>query len=350
MDSEQLFDTLFPGFFEQEGVRSLPETYVFTELAMDLREPLPCTDPLPCPEEISFRAYQGPVETLRDAVRRVEEDWVQYFHQGGRYFCAFSGEKIAAFCILTDFGTAGSLRVGGPGCVGTVPDFRKRGIGLEMVRQATGILQREGFVLSWIHWTHLSDWYRKLGYKPVLTWNREGFVRVEKPPAPVRPDMQWVRERIRLVDSGKKRYLPLLLLADEQEDMIDRYLDRGTLYVLSDRGTPIAECVVTDEGDGVLEIKSLAVDPAFQGKGFGRAMIRYVEESYRDRYMILQAGTGDSPLTLPFYESCGFERHHAVKDFFTGHYDHPIVEGGKLLRDMIVLRKRIGAAGKEETP
>ena len=154
----------------------------------------------------------------------------------------------------------------------------------------------------------------------------------------------------KISDERKKQYLSLLLLADEQEDMLDRYLDRGTMYVLSDQGKPIAECVVTDEGNGVLEIKSLAVDPAFQGRGFGRAMIRYVEERYRDRYPILQVGTGDSPLTLPFYESCGFERHHELKDFFTDHYDHPIVESGKLLRDMIVLRKKIGADRKEGTP
>ena len=33
---------------------------------------------------------------------------------------------------------------------------------------------------------------------------------------------------------NKKRYLDLLLLADEQESMIDRYLERGDMFVLSD--------------------------------------------------------------------------------------------------------------------
>ena len=32
---------------------------------------------------------------------------------------------------------------------------------------------------------------------------------------------------IKIVKDDKKRYLDLLLLADEQEDMIDRYLERG---------------------------------------------------------------------------------------------------------------------------
>ena len=68
---------------------------------------------------------------------------------------------------------------------------------------------------------------------------------------------------IRNVEKDKKRYLELLLLADEQEDMIDRYLERGTMYVLEDGGVK-AECVVTDEGDGILELKNIAVQPDAQ--------------------------------------------------------------------------------------
>ena len=52
-------------------------------------------------------------------------------------------------------------------------------------------------------------------------------------------------------------------------------------------------------------------------------------------------GTGDSPLTIPFYEKCGFVRHHVVKDFFTQNYDYEIWEEGVLLRDMIYLSKTI---------
>ena len=39
---------------------------------------------------------------------------------------------------------------------------------------------------------------------------------------------------IREIHENKKQFLPLLLLADEQEDMIDRYLERGTMYVLEE--------------------------------------------------------------------------------------------------------------------
>jgi hypothetical protein len=57
--------------------------------------------------------------------------------------------------------------------------------------------------------------------------------------------------KITEITENKKQYLNLLLLADEQEDMIDRYLMRGRMFILTD-GIVKAECVVTDEGEGVL--------------------------------------------------------------------------------------------------
>ena len=145
---------------------------------------------------------------------------------------------------------------------------------------------------------------------------------------------------IRKVETDKKRYLDLLLLADEQEDMVDRYLDRGTMYVLEDGGVK-AECVVIEEGDGVLELKNIAVEPAAQGKGYGKALIDFLIETYAGQYTVLQVGTGDSPSTIPFYESCGFRRHHLVKNFFTDHYDHPIYEGEVQLVDMVYLQREL---------
>ena len=142
---------------------------------------------------------------------------------------------------------------------------------------------------------------------------------------------------IREIDN-KRDYLPLLLLADEQENMIDLYLDRGTMFLLEDDGVVMGECVVTDEGNGVLEIQNLAVSQTYQGKGYGKKLIEYVVDRYKDQYAVLQVGTGDSPLTVPFYEKCGFIRHHMVRNYFTEYYDHPIFESGVQLVDMIVLR------------
>lgn len=129
-------------------------------------------------------------------------------------------------------------------------------------------------------------------------------------------------------------------MADEQEDMIDRYIDSGIMYVLDDDGIK-CECVVMDEGNGVLEIKNLAVYPECQRKGYGRAMIDFIAARYKGQFSVLQVGTGDSPLTVPFYEKCGFARSHCVKNFFTENYDHPIFECGIQLVDMVYLRRKL---------
>ena len=146
--------------------------------------------------------------------------------------------------------------------------------------------------------------------------------------------------KIKEVKENKKQFLSLLILADEQENMIDRYIERGTMFVLDDGGIK-CECVVTDEGCGILEIKSIATKPDCQGKGYGKAMIDFIAAKYKGKYSILQVGTGDSLATIPFYEKCGFTRSHIIKNFFVENYDHPIYECGVQLVDMIYLRKKI---------
>lgn len=144
--------------------------------------------------------------------------------------------------------------------------------------------------------------------------------------------------RIIEIQKDKKAYIDLLLLADEQEDMIDRYLKRGTMYALVDDGVK-AICVVTDEGNATLEIKNIAVRPEYQHKGYGRKLIAFIEQKFKGLYTILKVGTGDSPLTIPFYKKCGFQESYRVKDFFIENYDHPIFECGKQLTDMVYLEK-----------
>ena len=100
------------------------------------------------------------------------------------------------------------------------------------------------------------------------------------------------------VKENKKQYLDLLLLADEQEDMVDRYLDNGKMYVLDDNGVK-CECVINDEENDILEIKNIATVPEYQGKGYARALI----------------------------------------EFIVNNYDHPIYENGMQLVDMVYLQR-----------
>ena len=171
----KLFDSMFPGFFNETGIKSMAEKSIYAELVMDLRKAAPKPAAYPCPDSIVFDIFHGEIEKLTEAVGRVDQEWIRYFGGKNRTFCAFEKDTIASFCILEDWGRQGTLRIGGPGCVGTVQKYRKRGIGLEMVRRATNILKDEGFDISWIHYTHLQDWYEKLGYQTVLKWNCKGI-------------------------------------------------------------------------------------------------------------------------------------------------------------------------------
>lgn len=145
--------------------------------------------------------------------------------------------------------------------------------------------------------------------------------------------------KIRKVTTEKKTYIELLLLADEQENMIDKYLERGEMFVLDDNGVK-AECVVTKEADGVYEIKNIAVLPDYQRMGYGKCLIEFVFTNYAGCKEIL-VGTGDVPSTLSFYTNCGFRESHRVKNFFIDNYDHLMFEDGIQLVDMVYLKKTI---------
>lgn len=145
------------------------------------------------------------------------------------------------------------------------------------------------------------------------------------------------------VSENKKQFLELLLLGDEQESMIDRYLERGELHILFDLEElkPTGVAVVTEEGEDICELKNLAIAPAFQRKGLGTKVVDYLCRHYRHRFHTMQVGTGDSRQTTSFYRHCGFNYSHTLKNFFTDNYDHPIVEEGKVLKDMLYFSKRL---------
>ena len=146
--------------------------------------------------------------------------------------------------------------------------------------------------------------------------------------------------KIEEVLGDRRRFLDLLLLGDEQESMIDAYLDRGDMFALYDGGLK-SICVVTREGDSICELKNIATYEECQGQGYGRRLVEYILEYYRGRCRVMTVGTGDCPRILRFYERCGFVVSHRVKNFFVDHYDHPIFDGGEQLVDMIYLQKEL---------
>ena len=148
--------------------------------------------------------------------------------------------------------------------------------------------------------------------------------------------------RIERITENKKQFLDLLLLADEQEDMIDKYLPNGVLFALYDDDLK-SICVVVPIDDETCELKSIATYKQYQGRGYGRQLINYISDFYKDDYQTMLVGTGEVPKILSFYESCGFEKYHRIKNFFTNNYNQPIFEGNTPLVDMVYLKKNLHA-------
>ena len=146
--------------------------------------------------------------------------------------------------------------------------------------------------------------------------------------------------RIERIIGNKKQYLDLLLLADEQEDMIDKYLESGDMFALYDDNLKTV-CVVVATDKETCELKNIATYKKYQGKGYAGALIKFVTDYYKNNYKTMLVGTGETPAILSFYESCGFEKSHRIRNFFTDNYNHPMFEDGIQLIDMVYLKKSL---------
>jgi GNAT superfamily N-acetyltransferase len=153
--------------------------------------------------------------------------------------------------------------------------------------------------------------------------------------------------KIEQITENKKQFLDLLLLADEQETMIDKYLTNGDLFVLYDVYLK-SVCVVAPIDSETCDLKNIATYEKYQGKGYGKAMIKFISDFYKNVYQTMLVGTGEIPWILSFYECCGFEKSYRVKSFFTDNYDHPMFDGEIQLVDMIYLKKDLKSGRDRE--
>lgn len=145
---------------------------------------------------------------------------------------------------------------------------------------------------------------------------------------------------IKIVKEDKKQFLDLLLLADESESMIDKYLERGELFALYDNELK-GVCVVTRESSDTCELKNIATYEKWHGMGYGSKLIQYIGEFYKDKYKYMIVGTGDVPSMIQFYGKNGFHLSHRIHNFFIDNYDHLMFENEVQLVDMVYLKKEL---------
>ena len=144
----------------------------------------------------------------------------------------------------------------------------------------------------------------------------------------------------KIVDSDPVNFMELLLLADEELKMIEKYLYRGEMFALYDDSLK-SVCVVTQESDDVCELKNIATFEKWQGKGYGSKLLNHIFSHYKGKYKTMLVGTGDISWIIEFYQKNGFQLSHRIKNFFTDNYDHPMFEEGVQLVDMVYLSKNL---------
>jgi len=136
----------------------------------------------------------------------------------------------------------------------------------------------------------------------------------------------------------RERHLPLLLEADESEQHVRVYLDRGQLLEICNAGGLIGVTVLVRDADEV-EIWNIALSEVNRGRGLGRAAIGAIaDRCRRDGASRMTVGTSDCSLgTIAFYRKVGF-RFAGVREGYFDAYPVAVVENGIRARDMVMFQ------------
>lgn len=130
----------------------------------------------------------------------------------------------------------------------------------------------------------------------------------------------------------------LLLDADPNKELVEKYIDKGRIFVLKEEKI-VAVCVVIDKESEVVEIINLAVEEEFRGRGIGRKIInKVIEVMKQDQKSKIEIGTGNSSIgQLYLYQSCGFEMYELKRNFFVDNYEEEIIENKIRCKHMVKL-------------
>ncbi|MHC5352934.1 GNAT family N-acetyltransferase [Myroides sp. LJL115] len=141
-----------------------------------------------------------------------------------------------------------------------------------------------------------------------------------------------------LLDNQSPTPYNLLLLADETKQAIDKYVFDSKVYLGKQQRQIIGVFCLYKIDSSTVELKNIAIDTKFQGKGYGSVFMQFIKELLKGKYEKLIVGTPDiANRQINFYQKNGFVKSGVRKNFFIQNYDKPIVENGIQLKDMVIL-------------
>lgn len=163
------------------------------------------------------------------------------------------------------------------------------------------------------------------------------------PPKPVLPEgFEFLPVKRSIVikkeKDNKEQYMNLLLEADPSKDMINDYLKDGELFVLTYNDKIACVAVVIKIDNETIELKNIATKEEYRGQGYGKKMLKYLADNYKQEYNKMLVGTSEN--NIPFYVKQGFDKYEkTIKNYFVDNYDEEIIDGDVHCIDMYYYSK-----------
>ena len=136
----------------------------------------------------------------------------------------------------------------------------------------------------------------------------------------------------------KKKNLDLLLLADPEEEAIDKYINDCEIFEFYHKDILIGQGAIKQLSSTIYEIKNFAIYEKFHNCGYGKILINLLCKKYLESFKNIEILVGTSEQGVGFYKKCGFQFSHVIKDFFVTNYKQPIFENGIQCKDMFYLK------------
>ena len=109
------------------------------------------------------------------------------------------------------------------------------------------------------------------------------------------------------------------------DGMVSDYFDNpntSDLWFTYEEEKPVAIAYVAPEKmtEGTWNLYLIAVAPDLQGKGIGRSIVQYIENTLRakgERILLVEtSGLDEFKRTRIFYDKCGYEQEARIRDFY----------------------------------
>ena len=121
--------------------------------------------------------------------------------------------------------------------------------------------------------------------------------------------------------ANRESYKPLLLMADEDEQILNRYIGEGDLYEMRVNDDIIGVALFIPVDEETIELRNIALRPSYRGQGVAKEMIMQAETIFAaQQYTRIIVGTANCNLNnVALYQKLGFRMYDIKRDFFAQH-------------------------------